>query len=265
MLGQMMHMPLLISALIRHADINHGDTEIVSRLAEGGVFRYTYRDAHRRARQLARALTTLGVGEGERVGTLAWNNHRHFEIYYAVSGMGAVCHTINPRLFPEQIAYIINHAEDSYIFCDVTFAQLVESLAPLCPNVKGWVAMTDRTHMPKCKIEVLCYEDLVGEAANAASSLCYTSGTTGKPKGVIYSHRSTVLHAYATCLPDSMALSARDTACPVVPMFHVNAWGMPYGAALTGCRLVLPGPNLDGHSLYDLFENEKVTFSAGVP
>ena len=275
MLGQMMHMPLLISALIRHADINHGDTEIVSRLAEGGVFRYTYRDAHRRARQLARALTTLGVGEGERVGTLAWNNHRHFEIYYAVSGMGAVCHTINPRLFPEQIAYIINHAEDSYIFCDVTFAQLVESLAPLCPKVKGWVAMTDRTHMPKCKIEVLCYEDLVGEAAddfewpeldeNAASSLCYTSGTTGKPKGVIYSHRSTVLHAYAACLPDSMALSARDTACPVVPMFHVNAWGMPYGAALTGCRLVLPGPNLDGHSLYDLFENEKVTFSAGVP
>ncbi len=275
MLGQMMHMPLLISALIRHADINHGDTEIVSRLSEGGVFRYTYRDAHRRARQLARALTTLGVGSGERVGTLAWNNHRHFEIYYAVSGMGAVCHTINPRLFPEQIAYIINHAEDSYIFCDVTFAQLVETVAPLCPQVKGWVAMTDRAHMPKCKIEVLCYEDLVGEAAddfewpeldeNAASSLCYTSGTTGKPKGVIYSHRSTVLHAYAACLPDSMGLSARDTACPVVPMFHVNAWGMPYGAALTGCRLVLPGANLDGHSLYDLFENEKVTFSAGVP
>jgi 3-(methylthio)propionyl---CoA ligase len=275
MLGRMMQLPLLISRLIRHADANHGDTEIVSRLAEGGVFRYTYRDAHRRARQLARALSALKVQPGERIGTLAWSNHRHFETYYGVAGMGAVCHTINPRLFPDQIAYIINHAEDSFIFFDVTFAQLVESLAPLCPKVKGWVAMTDRAHPPRCKIDFGYYEELIGAQdddfdwpeldENTASSLCYTSGTTGNPKGVIYSHRSTVLHAYAACLPDSMNLSARDVVCPVMPMFHVNAWGLPYDAALAGCKLVLAGPNHDGHSLYDLFENEKVTFSAATP
>ena len=273
MLGQMMRFPLLISALIRHADINHGSTEIVSRLTEGGVFRYTYRDAHRRSRQLARALLQANVGQGEPIGTLGWNTHRHFEIYYASSGIGAICHTINPRLFPEQIAYIINHAEDSHIFFDVSFTQLVNQLSPLCPKVKRWVAMTDLDHLPVCTIDVLCYEALLASQSdefdwplldeNAASSLCYTSGTTGSPKGVVYSHRSTVLHAYAACLPDSMGLSARDVVCPVVPMFHVNAWGIPYGAALTGCRLVLPGAHLDGHSLYDLFESEKVTFAAG--
>jgi fatty-acyl-CoA synthase len=275
MLGQMMQLPLLISGLIRHADLNHGDTEIVSRLAEGGVFRYTYRDAHQRARQAARALLKAGVVQGERIGTLGWNTHRHFEVYFAVSGMGAVCHTINPRLFPEQIAYIINHAEDSHVFFDVSFAHLVDEVAPHCPGVKSWVAMTDRTHLPRCNVPIDCYEELVAAQSddfdwpvldeNSASSLCYTSGTTGNPKGVVYSHRSTVLHAYAAALPDSMALSAREVVCPVVPMFHVNAWGIPYGAALTGCRLVLPGSHLDGHSLYDLFETEHVSFSAGVP
>jgi 3-(methylthio)propionyl---CoA ligase len=275
MLGQMMRLPLLVSGLLRHADLNHGDTEIVSRLAEGGVHRYNYHEAHRRARRLARALASVGVAQSDRIGTLAWNTHRHFEVYFAASGMGAVCHTINPRLFPEQIAYIINHAEDSHIFVDVSFAHLVEVLAPRCQHVKTWVALCDREHLPECAIDLVCYEELLAARdddfdwpeldENSASSLCYTSGTTGNPKGVLYSHRSTVLHAFAASLPDSMALSARDTACPVVPMFHVNAWGIPYAAAMVGCRLVLPGSHLDGHSLHDLFETEKVTFTAGVP
>jgi fatty-acyl-CoA synthase len=275
MQGQMMQLPLLISALIRHADTNHGDTEIVSRLAEGGSHRYSYREAHARMRRLARALQRAGIRPGERIGTLAWNTHRHFELYFAVSGSGAVCHTINPRLFPEQIAYIINHAEDRQVFFDVSFAQLVDALAPHCPQVVSWIAMTDRGHLPQTATPILCYEDILAAEAdafdwpqfdeNSAASLCYTSGTTGNPKGVLYSHRSSVLHAYAICLPDSMNLSARDTACPVVPMFHVNAWGLPYGAPLTGCKLVLPGPHLDGHSLHELFETEKVTVCAGVP
>ncbi len=275
MLGQMMQIPLMISSLIRHADKYHGDTEIVSRLAEGGTHRYTYRDAHRRSRQLARALSALGVKPAERIGTLAWNSHRHFEIYFAVSGMGAICHTINPRLFPEQITYIVNHAEDSYIFFDITFVKLVEALAPQCPKVKGWVALTDRDHLPESTMQFMTYEELVDAQTddfewpqfdeNAASSLCYTSGTTGNPKGVLYSHRATILHAYGVCLPDTMGLSAREVILPVVPMFHVNAWGTPYAAPLAGCKLVMPGPHLDGASLYELFEQEKVTVSAGVP
>lgn len=275
MLGQMMQMPLMISSLIVHADRYHGDTQIVSRLTEGGIHRYTYADAHRRARQLARALESMGVRRGERIGTLAWNNHRHFEIYYGVSGMGAVCHTINPRLFLEQIAYIINHAEDSYIFFDVSFIELVERLVPLCPQVTGWVAMTDRDHLPSTALELSSYEELVNAHSddfewptfdeNTAAALCYTSGTTGDPKGVLYSHRSTLLHATAICLPEVFSLSSRETVLPVVPMFHVNAWGLPYGAPLAGCKLVLAGPGLDGASLYELFEQEQVTFSAGVP
>ncbi len=275
--GLMMKMPLMISSLIRHADRYHGDTEIVSRLTEGGIHRYTYSDAHRRARQLANALTALGVRPSDRIATLAWNTHRHLELYYGISGIGAICHTINPRLFPEQISYIINHAEDAYVFLDLTFVPLAEKVAPLCRTVKGYVVMTDRAHMPPQTSlpNVVCYEELVNGHSddlewpeldeNTASSLCYTSGTTGNPKGVLYSHRSTLLHAYASALPDTLGLSANDAILPVVPMFHVNAWGLPYAAPLVGAKFVFPGPGLDGASLYELYENEKVTFTAGVP
>ena len=274
--GLMMNRPLMISALLQHAAHNHGDTEIVSRLPVGGTHRYTYAAAHRRARQLVRVLQSLGVKAEDRIGTLAWNSHRHFEIYYAVSGMAAICHTINPRLFPEQITYIANHADDRFIFFDVNFASLVEALVPHCPGVKGWIAMCSADEMPGNAIpNLLCYEDLLAGMSddfdwpefdeNTASSLCYTSGTTGNPKGVLYSHRSTVLHAFGSSLPDSLGASARDCILPVVPMFHVNAWGLPYACALTGAKLVMPGPHLDGASLYSLFETEGVTMSAGVP
>jgi fatty-acyl-CoA synthase len=276
MQGLMMDMPLQISSLIRHADRYHGDTEIVSRLVEGGIHRYTYREAHRRSRQLANALRSLGVKMHERVGTLAWNGFRHFELYYAVSGMGSVINTINPRLFPDQIVYIANHAEDRYVFFDLTFAPLVEKIAPHCKGVRGWVAMTDKAHMPAVTLpNLLCYEELLSGQTDdfewpefdewTAAGLCYTSGTTGNPKGVLYANRSTVLHAYAACLPDAIDLSARDVVLPVVPMFHVNAWGLPYACALAGCKLVFPGAQLDGASVYELFEAEKVTMSAGVP
>ena len=275
MLGQMMDIPLLISSLIMHADRHHGDTEIVTRTVEGPIHRYTYRDAHLRSRQLAGALEKLGVKHGDRIGTLAWNTHRHFEIYYAVSGMGAVCHTINPRLFPEQITYIANHAEDSYLFVDLTFVPLVEKLRPSLKSIKGIVIMTDKAHMPDSIPDAICYEDLVASHSGdyvwpvfderTASSLCYTSGTTGNPKGVLFQHRSTVLHSYAECMPDVVNLSATDTLMPVVPMFHANAWGLPYACAMTGSKIVFPGAGMDGQSLFDLMEQEKVTISAGVP
>ena len=274
--GLMMDSPLLISSLIVHAERCHGDTEIVSRTVEGPIHRYTYADAHKRARQLAQALGRLGVKQGDRIGTLAWNGYRHLELYYGVSGMGAVIHTVNPRLFPEQIVYVVNHAEDAYVFFDLTFAPLVEKLAPQCKGVKGWVAMTDRAHMPQIQVpKLLCYEELIAPERGdyewprldewTASGLCYTSGTTGNPKGVLYSHRSTVIHAYGASLPDVFAASARETILPVVPMFHVNAWGIPYLATMNGCKLVFPGGALDGKSLYELFEAEKVTVTAGVP
>jgi fatty-acyl-CoA synthase len=275
MLGLMQDQPLLISSLIVHADRHHGDAEIVSRTIEGPIHRYTFRDAHGRARRLANALRRLGVGEGDRVATLAWNGYRHLEIYFAGSGMGAICHTINPRLFQDQIAYIIGHAEDAYVFFDLSFTALVEKLRPLCGGVKGWVAMTDRQHMAGAPADALCYEELIAAEDDdfvwpvlderSASSLCYTSGTTGNPKGVLYSHRSTVLHTYATALPDTIDLSARAVALPIVPMFHVNAWGLPYACLMVGAKLVFPGAALDGKSLYELFEAERVTFSAGVP
>jgi 3-(methylthio)propionyl---CoA ligase len=277
LMGQMMQMPLMISSLLTHAARHSADTEIVSKRVEGDVHRYTYRDAELRARKLAQALARLGCEAGDRVGTLAWNGYRHFEIYYGSSGSGLVCHTVNPRLFPEQITWIINDAEDRVLCFDLNFLPLVEKLAPALPTVKHFVLMTDRAHMPaQTGIPgLLCYEELV-EAEdgrytwpefdeNTASSICYTSGTTGHPKGAVYSHRSTVLHAYASALPDAMGSSAQDVILPVVPMFHVNAWGLPYSAALVGAKLVMPGPHLDGKSLYELFESEKVTFSAGVP
>ncbi|HKX95841.1 MAG TPA: 3-(methylthio)propionyl-CoA ligase [Methylibium sp.] len=277
LMGQMMQMPLLISSLIVHAARHHGDTEIVSKRVEGDLHRYTYAAAERRARQLAQALARLGCTAGDRVGTLAWNGYRHFEIYYGSSGSGLVCHTINPRLFPEQIAWIANDAEDRVLCFDLTFLPLVEKLAPQLPAVRHFVAMTDRAHMPAQTTipGLLCYDELVDAEdgrytwpefdENTASSICYTSGTTGNPKGAIYSHRSTVLHAFGVALPDVMAASARDSVLPVVPMFHVNAWGIAYAAPMVGARLVFPGPHLDGKSLYELFEAERVTFSAGVP
>jgi len=271
----MMSAPLLISTIIEHAARNSGSTEIVSRRVEGDIHRTTYRQVRDRSKQLANALAALGVQPGDRVGTLAWNGYRHLEIYYGVSGSGSVCHTINPRLFPDQIAYIVNHADDQYVFFDLTFVPLIEGIAAHCPNVKGWVAMTDRAHMPASSVPMLCYEELLDAQSseytwpqfdeNTASSLCYTSGTTGNPKGALYSHRSTVLHSYASALPDALGVSAQDVILPVVPMFHVNAWGTPYSVALVGAKMVFPGPKLDGASLYELFEQEKVTFSAGVP
>ena len=277
LMGQMMDQPLLISSIIEHADRHFGDNEIVSRRVEGDIHRYTYHDCHTRSRQLANALATLGVTMGDRVATLAWNGYRHLEAYYGVSGSGAVLHTINPRLHPEQVAYIVNHAEDQYLLFDMTFLPLVEAFAAHCTTVKGFIALCDRAHMPATsKIpNLLCYEELIDAASpdytwplfdeNSASSLCYTSGTTGNPKGALYSHRSTVLHSYASTMPDSLNVSARDAVLPVVPMFHVNAWGLPYSVLLTGAKMVFPGPALDGKSLYELFEQEQVTFSAGVP
>ncbi|HTN66438.1 MAG TPA: 3-(methylthio)propionyl-CoA ligase [Burkholderiaceae bacterium] len=277
LMGQMMDQPLLISSIIQHADRYFGDNEIVSRRVEGDIHRYTYRDCHRRSRQLANALANLGVKIGERVATLAWNGYRHMEAYYAVSGSGAVLHTINPRLHPEQMAYIVNHAEDQYLFFDMTFLPLVEAIAAHCKTTKGFIAMCDRAHMPQSSkiANLLCYEELIEASSdvyewplfdeNSASSLCYTSGTTGNPKGALYSHRSTVLHSYASTMPDALNVSARDAVLPVVPMFHVNAWGLPYSVPLTGAKMVFPGPALDGKSIYELFEQEQVTMSAGVP
>jgi acyl-CoA synthetase (AMP-forming)/AMP-acid ligase II len=275
LLGQMMDTPLNVSSLLAHAARHFGNTEIVSRRLEGDMHRYTYRDCEKRAKQLAQALIALGVQPGERIGTLAWCGYRHLEAYYGTTGFGSVCHTINPRLFPEQIAYIVNHADDSYVLFDISFAELVDTLAPQCPKVRGWIALTDEAHLPDMQTPVLCYETLLAAQdgfyewplidERAASYLCYTSGTTGNPKGALYSHRTTVLHAYGASLPDAMSLSARDSVLPVVPMFHVNAWGIPHAAPLTGAKLVFPGKDLDGKSLYELMEAERVTYSAGVP
>jgi len=277
LMGQMMHMPLLISSLLTHAARHNGDVEIVSKRVEGDMHRTTWSEVELRSRKLAQALARLGLKAGERVGTLAWNGYRHLEIYYGVSGSELVCHTINPRLFPQQVAWIINDAEDKVLFVDLNILPLIEKLIPSLPTVKAVVVMVARSHMPAETAipNLLCYEELIDAEdgnftwpqfdENTAASICYTSGTTGNPKGAVYSNRSTVLHAYAAALPDAMSVATVDTVLPVVPMFHVNAWGLPYSGALIGCKLVLPGHHLDGASLYDLFEKEKVTFSAGVP
>ena len=277
MQGQMQERPLLISQLIDFAERFHSDGEIVSRRVEGDIHRYTYADAALRSRQVANALDRLNVPIGERVGTLAWNGYRHFELYYGVSGSGRVLHTINPRLHPEQVAWIINHAEDEVICFDLSFAPILKAIHTHCPKVRQWVALCDATALPSDTgiPNLISYESWIASEAttyawpeldeSAAACLCYTSGTTGNPKGVLYSHRSSVLHAYAAAMPDVMCLSAKDSVLPVVPMFHVNAWGIPYTAAATGCKLVFPGPALDGKSVYELLEAEKVTFAAGVP
>jgi fatty-acyl-CoA synthase len=274
--GLMMQQSLLISQLLVHAERHHGEQEVVSRRVEGDVHRYTLRELAARARRMANALQSLGVQQGQRVGTLAWNGYRHMELYYAVSGSGAVLHTLNPRLHPDQLVYIVDHAEDQVLFFDLSFLPLIEAIAGRVKTAKKFVVMTDRAHMPVSKVEgLLCYEDLMDSGSDryvwppldehSASSLCYTSGTTGNPKGVLYSHRSTLLHTYAAALPDALNCSARDVILPVVPMFHVNAWGLPYIACMVGAKLVFPGPALDGKSLHELFEAEQVTLSAGVP
>ncbi len=275
--GQMMQQPLLISSLIVHAERHHGEQEIVSRRVEGDIHRSNYRELAARSRRMAKAVAALGVTPGQCVGTLAWNGHRHLELYYAVSGSGAVLHTLNPRLHPDQVVYIADHAQDQALFFDLTFLPLVEAVASRVSTIRHFILMTDRAHMPAAsKVpNLLCYEDLLDAQddsyewpsfdENSASSLCYTSGTTGNPKGVLYSHRSTLLHTMVGGLPDTLNVSARDTILPVVPMFHVNAWGLPYVACMVGAKLVFPGAGLDGKSLYELFEGERVTLSAGVP
>ena len=274
--GLMQDRPLMISSLVEHAARFHPRTEIVSRLPEGGTHRTDWAGIRRAACQVAHALATLGVQPGERVGTLAWNSWRHLSLYFGVSGTGAVLHTINPRLFPDQIAYIANHAEDRVLFFDVTFAPLVEKLAPQLAGVKTYVCMSSREHMPAIDVpDLRCWDELVGAQPGdyawpefderTASSLCYTSGTTGNPKGVLYSHRSTLLHSLMELAPDTFGLSSRETVMLIVPMFHANAWGTPYAAAMVGARLVLPGPHLDGRSVYELMRDERVTFSQGVP
>jgi fatty-acyl-CoA synthase len=275
--GLMMDSQLLISSILRHADRNFGDREIVSVTADNPLHRYTYGDCFRRTRQLANALDKLDLSQGDRIATLAWNDYRHLEAYYAVGGSGYVCHTINPRLFPEQIIFIINHAEDRWILVDLLIVPLLEKIADQIPGVEGFVIMTDEEHMPETSLKnAVCYESLIAAENDvfdwpvfderSASALCYTSGTTGDPKGVLYDHRSTILHAYAAVTPDVMNLSSVDCVLPVVPLFHVNAWGIPYAALMVGCKLVFPGPKMgDGETLYQLLEQESVSLALGVP
>ncbi|EJZ08233.1 long-chain-fatty-acid--CoA ligase [Mycolicibacterium vaccae] len=279
MLGLMQDRPLMISSLIEHAAAFHGDTEIVSRLPEGPIRRTTWRETNESSKQVANALAELGIEQGDRVATLAWNSDRHLALYFGVSGSGAVMHTVNPRLFAEQIVYIVNHAEDRVLFFDITFAPLVAQVASELTTVETYVAMTGRDHMPELpgipEERLLCWDDLVGRQSThydwpefderTASSLCYTSGTTGNPKGVLYSHRSTVLHAMLSLSRDTFDINSATTLLLVVPMFHANAWGTPYSAAMVGAKLVLPGPHLDGESVYGLLRDESVTIMQGVP
>lgn len=280
MRGLMQPHPLLITSVLTHAARHHATTAVVSKLSDGSVHRYTYAEAERRARRLARALQRLGVRAEQRVATLGWNDHRHLEIYYAAAGMEAICHTVNPRLHPDDIAYIIGHAEDCILFADPTFAQLVTSLAPrIKQSVRHVVMMTGRDRMVEPAlaegIKLHCYEELMAAAdedyvwptfdENAAAGLCYTSGTTGRPKGVLYSHRSTVLHAFSVNMATALGFRSIDRVLPVVPMFHANAWGIPHAAPMAGAALIMPGRFLDGPSLASLMNAERVTMSAGVP
>ncbi|MCH9667715.1 MAG: long-chain-fatty-acid--CoA ligase [Actinomycetia bacterium] len=279
MLGLMQDRPLLISSLIDHAAAFHSDTEIVSRLPEGYVRRTTWSQLSEQSKQVAHALAELGIEQGDRVATLAWNTDRHLAMYFGVSGSGAVMHTVNPRLFPDQITYIINHAEDRVLFFDITFAPLVGQLAPQLSTVHTYVAMTDREHVPDIpgvpEGRLRCWDELIGSQSTqydwptfderSASSLCYTSGTTGNPKGVLYTHRSTMLHTLMAAARDTNDIHSGSSILLVVPMFHANAWGTPYTAAMVGAKLVLPGPHLDGESVYQLMKSERVNQSQGVP
>lgn len=276
MKGLMQDWPLRVTTIIDHAARFHGDREIVTRTVEGPIARTTYKEVHLRSRKVAQALTKLGVKEGDIVATMAWNTARHLEAWYGIMGMGAVCHTLNPRLFAEQLVYIINHAEDKIIFLDLTFVPILEGIADKLPNVKAYVIMTDRAHMPQTKLpNALCFEEIV-EAEdgnfkwaevdeNAACGLCYTSGTTGNPKGVLYSHRSNVIHSMAANMGDALGMKSTDAILPVVPMFHANAWGIAFAAPAVGAKIVMPGANMDGQSIFELLDKEKVSVTAAVP
>ena len=275
--GLMMDMPLLLSGIIEHAAAQFGTVEVVSRETHGPLFRYTYADCAVRARRLAKALAAMGLAPGATVGSIAWNNHRHLEAYYAVSGSGMVMHTCNPRLHPQQLAYVINHAEDEVVLFDATFAPLVKGIAAACPKVRAWVCLAEAANVPAIEgvANVVAYEDLIAPHDDGfewpsfdertGAALCYTSGTTGNPKGALYSHRAIALNAITVCNPGILCLSSQETILPVVPMFHINAWCIPYAAPVGGAKLVLPGPKLDGASLHELIESERVTVSAGVP
>jgi fatty-acyl-CoA synthase len=274
--GLMMNRPLLISGILEHGAAQFGEQEIVSRETHGPLHRITYAETAKRSRQLANALAQMGLKVGSAVGSIAWNNHRHLEAYYAVSGSGMVMHTCNPRLHPQQLIYVINHAEDEVVLFDATFAPLVKGIAAHCPKVRAWVCLADAANTPVIEgVSVLTYEDLIAGHSdtfdwpeldeNTGAALCYTSGTTGNPKGVLYSHRAIVMNATTGCMPDVLGLSSQETILPVVPMFHINAWCIPYAALIAGTKLVLPGPKLDGTSLYELMDTEQVTISAGVP
>jgi 3-(methylthio)propionyl---CoA ligase len=277
MRGLMMDTPLLISAILDHAEKNFPTREIFSVTGDNPEHRYTYAQCFARTRQLANAIEKLNLDEGDRIATIAWNDYRHLEIYYAVGGTGHVCHTINPRLFPEQIVFMVNHAEDKWIMVDPMFVPLLEKIAAQTPQVEGYVVLTDEAHMPETSLKnAVSYEALIGGESdqydwpaldeNTALGLCYTSGTTGNPKGVLYSHRSTILHAYAGIAPDGLNLSNRDCVLPVVPLFHVNAWGAPYASLMVGAKIVFPGPKMgDGEALYNMLEDESVTLALGVP
>jgi acyl-CoA synthetase (AMP-forming)/AMP-acid ligase II len=276
MLGLMQDWPLLCHRIIDHAAIQHGDREVVTRSIEGPIHRTNYREVRQRALKVAQRLEKEGVKLGDRVATLAWNTWRHLETWYGITGIGAVYHTINPRLFPDQIAYIASHAEDRLMFLDTTFVPLMEKLQDKLPTIQRYVILTDAAHMPQTSLRnAVPYEEWIAEVdgnftwasfdENAACGMCYTSGTTGNPKGVVYSHRSNVLHSMVAITPDAFNLSVQDTIMPVVPFFHANGWTIAFSAPMSGCRLVLPGMKLDGVSIYELLEGERVTMTAAVP
>jgi fatty-acyl-CoA synthase len=276
MLGLMQDTPLLISSIITHAQKYHKDSEIVTQSVEGGIGRTTYGKIGQRSAQLAHALTASDIGTSDVVASLAWNTDRHLELYFGVSSMGAVLNTVNPRLFPEQLIYVLNHSEAQLMFVDLTFMPLIEKLAAHLPLIKNYIVLTDKTHMPESSLDnLICYEDYIAGQEikydwpkldeNHAASLCYTSGTTGNPKGVLYSHRSTVLHAYSLAMKDNLNIGNRDSLMPIVPMFHVNAWGTPYACAMVGCKMVMPGAMMTGENFYNLIRDEGVTIALGVP
>src|SRR3984893_18610082 len=276
MLGLMQDWPLLCHRIIEHAARVHGQQEVVTRSVEGPIHRTNYRDIHERALKVSQALDREGIKFGDRIATIAWNTWRHLECWYGIMGIGAICHTVNPRLFPEQISWIINHAQDRVVMVDLTFVPVLEKIADTIPSVERYVVLTDKAHMPQTTLKnVVAYEDWIAGAAgklewkdfdeNTAAAMCYTSGTTGDPKGVLYSHRSNVLHSFMANTKDALGTSASDTMLPVVPLFHANSWGIAFSAPTMGTKLVMPGPKLDGASVYELLDTEKVTFTAGVP